>query len=480
MPSERPDEMTADNPTPRIHRNLADLYADSDRAERVAEIARLIEEKRVKHVYFQYVTMQGRVMAKVIPGTFWAQAATKGLTWPYTISGGLHATREGEVMGEGGGTTLEGLILPDLTTFDIFPWADGSMARVFCTNYRRLDEEERPGEIATQDVRALLAVTLEDFYDATRVIPRSGCEPEMSWFKSRDQIDTSSSLYPSWVSPGYSVRHLESMRPVLQKVTDYGSRMGFEMIQADYEDPNQLEANFQFDGFMKTADRVITYRQICMQVADELGMVATFMPKPISGIMANGLHHHVSFWRDGENLFVDPSKKSRANLTDEGRHAIGGILNHSRGMQALVGPTVNSYKRFLDANWSPTDVSWGYDNRLCSIRALDGRFEVRMPDSSANPYLSHLAILTAIRDGWENKTDPGPNRLGEGPADAAYPKLPVTLAEALDAFEEDEVISGMLPPDLRDLFVTAKRDEWMRFCGAITDWDFATYLNYTP
>jgi glutamine synthetase len=157
---------------------------------------------------------------------------------------------------------------------------------------------------------------------------------------------------------------------------------------------------------------------------------------------------------------------------------------------AVFAPTVNSYKRYTEAVWSPDSANWGYDNRACAVRVLPGRMEVRLPDAAVNPYLSHVVLLAAVRDGWANKTDPGPAQEGIEPnppvtfnGAAAPPKfgtLPRTLGDALIAFEADDVVSGSLPQELRDVFVACKRDEWRRYCGAVTDWDIATYLNYVP
>jgi glutamine synthetase len=301
----------------------------------------------------------------------------------------------------------------------------------------------------------------------------------MSWFESRDAIDTSFSRYTDFISPAYSVRHLELMGDVVRKITEYGAAMGFEMIQADYEDTGQLECNFMYDTCLATADRLVTYRQICVQVAGELGLVATFMPKPVAGVMGNGCHHHMSFWRGDENAFHDISSSKRQNLTQDGLHAIGGLLTHACGLSALLAPTVNSYKRNL------SDPTWGYDNRMCAIRALDARIELRSADATCNPYLSHLGILAAVKDGLDKGIDPGPAQEGLMPEESSnggpgFAPLPITLGDALEAFEADEVLTSALSPELAQLFVEIKRDEWMRFCAAVTDWDVNTYLNYLP
>jgi glutamine synthetase len=459
--------------------NLEELYADAERKARIVEMEREMIAAGVKHVLLQYVTMQGRVLCKVIPTSYWVQSATKGMNLAYLIAAGQHITKSGEAVGRDPVTAQEGLMMPDLDTYAVLPW-DTRFARVFCTHYRRLDDADAPGVYAEDDARAVLKAALEDLREDFGITARSGCEPEMSWFTGRDAIDTSRSHYPDYIGTSYSYRHLDDVREVLAKVSEYATALDFTMIQADYEDPGQLEINFLYDDFLKTADRLVTYRQICMQVAKELGILATFMPKPVHGIMANGCHHHVSFWRGEENIMMHPSGH-QYQMSDEGLYAIGGMLTHARGMSALMSPTVNSYKRYLDVNWSPSVTSWGYDNRVCAFRALPGRVEVRQPDASVNPYLSHLAIVAAVRDGLKNNIDPGPAQAGETTEGTKeFPPLPLTLDEALNAFEEDEVISGALPPQLRENFLRCKRDEWMRFCGAITNWDFDTYLNYVP
>lgn len=460
--------------------SLSDLYADTKRDAQIDTIHRHFVETGVKHIYFQYVTLQGRVLAKVIPTEFWPKAARLGISLAYVVPGGFHVTIAGEIAGEGGIATLEGLMLPDLDTVTVLAW-DAEVVSVFCSHYRRLEDTDGRGDPVLTDTRQLLRRELNRLHHETGLVGKSGCEPEMSWFKGPDAVDASASHLPEWVGTPYHVRHLEDVRPVLKKVTEYASAMGFSMIQADYEDPGQLECNFAFDGFLATADRIVIYRQICMQVAEELGIVATFMPKPVPKIMGNGCHHHVSFWEGDRNVMVDEAATGRDNFTPLGRQAVAGLLTHAPGMMALVASTVNSYKRFAEVIWSPTHANWGYDNRACAIRAVNGRFEYRLPDASVNPYLSHLAILAAVRDGWKRQLDPGPPQVGLTPAaDSEFGTLPMTLGDAVDRLEADQVLVDTLGPELTELYVLCKRDEWHRFCGAITDWDLASYLNYVP
>lgn len=459
---------------------LEETLNENTRAEQLREIDGRIREHGVKHVYLQYTSVPGRVMGKVIPARHFERIAEKGLSWTYLSAGGFHATLAGETVGPSRSALAEGLLIPDLSTFQVLPW-DTDMARVFCDHFHKPDHEESPGELVEGDARAHLKRMHAQFKEDFGLELKTGCEPEMSWFPDRESISASISELPDYVSTAYHIGHLEQFRPILKRVTEYGQALGLDMIQADYEDPGQVEMNFAHDTCVETADRLTTYRQICMQVAKEFGVIATFMPKPVPGIMANGCHHHLSLWRDDEPAMMDPGS---TELNDLGRWALGGLLQHARGMSAIVAPTVNSYARYWDVGlYAPTVPVWGYDDRACILRVLGPRAEYRAPDASCNPYLTHAVILAAIRDGITNKIDPGPAHVQEapvGPEDSLFPLLPRTLGEALEAYEEDEVIKGALPEDVRSTFMEIKQDEWQRACGVVTEWHRDMYLNYLP
>jgi len=138
------------------------------------------------------------------------------------------------------------------------------------------------------------------------------------------------------------------------------------------------------------------------------------MPKPTVGAMANGCHHNLSLWRGEDNVFADPGNTT-LHVSETARHALGGILRHSRGMQALLAPTVNSYARYWDVGqFAPAVVNWGFDNRTCAVRvSASGRLEYKLPDASVNPYISHAAVIEAIADGLEQRIDPGPPESGD-------------------------------------------------------------------
>lgn len=451
------------------------------RRRRLDEIEALIREHDVRHVYLQYTSIPGRVMGKVVPAGHFSRFADSGIAWANVSAGGFTVSRTGDLIGPDAVSCAEGVLLPDLSTFQVLPW-DTDMSRVICDHFNARDAAERAGEPAASDGRGNLKRLHAAFKEDFGLEVRTGCEPEMSWFPSREEITASIKRLPDHVGSPYHIEHIEDIRHILKRVTQYGQALGLDMIQADYEDPGQIEMNFMFGPSVETADRLTTYRQICMQVAREFNVFATFMPKPVAGIMGNGCHHHVSLWRGEVPAFVNPNGPG---ISDIGRWAIGGLLTHARGMSAVLAPSVNSYARYWDVGqFAPTVPVWGIDNRQCIVRVLGGnRAEYRPPDGHCNPYLSHAVLLAAIRDGIENEIEPGDPHMDDNspdPADARFGLLPRTLGEAVDALAQDEVVRSALPGDLYDTFHALKLDEWERSCGAITDWQLDTYLNYLP
>jgi glutamine synthetase len=296
------------------------------------------------------------------------------------------------------------------------------------------------------------------------------------------------------------------------KVIEYGEAMGLDMIQGDHEDaPGQLELNWMFDDVLRNSDRLTTYRQICAQVAREQGLIACFMSKPFMGVSASGCHHNMSLWTGGEdvvnalhqdplpgmegafsyvtggeNLFMPDPKFDERKPGPVGLQCIGGVMKHLGALTALGSSTVNSYRRLWDTGfWAPVFADWGYQNRTCALRiSAPGRFEYRSVDSMVNPYLMGGALLKAFDDGMVNDIDPGEpeerniyQAMEEG---KLVKKLPMSLGEALDRLDADEVIQSAMPDEMLKVFMHYKRDEWERFNHTVTEWDIDTYLDCLP
>lgn len=151
----------------------------------------------------------------------------------------------------------------------------------------------------------------------------------------------------------------------------------------------------------------------------------------------------------------------------------------------VMASTVNSYKRYSDIGlFAPTGVDWGLDNKSCSVRvSAIGRLEYKIPDASVNPYLSHTVLLAAMEKGLAEQIDPGePQVLSsyETAAESPFQALPTTLGDAIRAFAADDLVTGALGPELTDLLIEYKTDEWLRYCGVVTDWEREMYLEFMP
>jgi glutamine synthetase len=439
---------------------------------RIADIEKQMTSAGVEYIYYQVVTLTGRTVAKVVPARHLHRNLVKGVQFHRTAMVDLHTDRTGQLLG-GGVDAAEFTAIPDLDTFAVLPW-DTTVARFFCTTYEPDHIPEVGGDYLATDTRSTLIRAHNQFIADTGLVLKSGCEPEMTWLGESVEVK---------VRPGgsaaYQTANLELMRPIYQSIMTYAHALGFDMIEGDYEDPGQLELNWQFDRCTDTADRLITYRQICHQVAKEHGVIASFMPKPATGSMGNGCHHNVSLWNGDENVLEEPGRRE-LHLSKIGQHALGGMLAHASGSIAIMASTVNSYKRFWDGGqFAPTAVNWGMDNKTCTVRlSAVGRLEYKIPDASVNPYLSHTVLLAAIKDGIDNATDPGDPQVGSSYGDDTYETLPLTLGDAVKAFNDNDVIRGSLAPELADQYSAVKFDEWARACGAVTDFDRDMYLEF--
>src|SRR5712691_1733941 len=246
------------------------------------------------------------------------------------------------------------------------------------------------------------------------------------------------------LQPCYDARGLTRMYDHLTSVSTVMNSLGWGNYANDHEDANgQFEQNFKYADAMTTADRVITGRYLISVLAEQRGMTATFMPKPFADRTGSGLHLHMSLWNDGAALFPDAGAEPYG-LSATARQFLAGILDHAVGMQAILGPTVNSYKRTgarttrSGASWSPKKVTYGGNDRTHFIRVPDSnRIEMRGGDGSANPYLAMSVALAAGLDGIERGLalcDPGYGTLD----------LPPTLLHAVDDMLADPVVREAL------------------------------------
>jgi glutamine synthetase len=252
----------------------------------------------------------------------------------------------------------------------------------------------------------------------------------------------------------------------------------------------QYEINWTYADALTTADRQIFFRWMVRTIAEEEGLLATFMPKPFANLTGNGAHYHMSLWdtTNQNNLFLDESDAS--GLSPLAYWFMGGILKHAKALAAVCDPIVNSYKRLLSggprsgATWAPVYITYGGSNRTQMVRIPGpGRIENRTVDGAANPYLACAALLAAGLDGIEHQIDPGKrndDNLYEVSEEELRRReidlLPRSLAQAIDYFEQDEVVQEALGSEYAAYYIQTKRDEWRRYHNSVSQWELDNYL----
>jgi len=452
------------------------------RDQAIRDVKKQIDAAGVEYMYYQFVSVTGRIMGKGIPAAHWENIANKGFQLVYGATANLFIDREGNYIGYGP-EARELVGIPEPESFQILPW-DPKTARVWCTLFRGREEEVNGGAFLTSDCRGNLKRLHAEFEAETGMHLRAGTEPEMMWLKV--DADGKPTVEGKTKPYCYHIDQFSELQPLIHKVMEYGRAMGLDMIQGDHEDaPGQLELNFMFDRAELTADRLTTYRQICRQVGREMGAFACFMPKPFMGVSANGCHHNISLWQGDENMFLPDGDNPRMP-GKIGLHSIGGVLEHLSALTAITAPTVNSYRRLWDTGfWAPVFADWGFQNRTTALRvSAPGRFEYRSVDSAVNPYLSLAALIKVMDDGITRKLDPGEpeerNIYEAMEAGKDVNKIPMTFGDALDALDADEVVQSAMPDEMFKVFRHYKRDEWERYCAQVSDWDVNEYLDVLP
>ena len=283
--------------------------------------------------------------------------------------------------------------------------------------------------------------------------------------------------------PCYDQTALLKQYELIRAISDAMLELGWAPYQSDHEDANgQFEMNWTYDDALVTADRHVFFKFMVKELAGQHGLRATFMPKPFTHLTGNGCHAHVSLWdrADESNLFYDPA--GELGLSALAYHFLGGILTHAEPLTALFTPTVNSFKRInaaptvSGATWSPNAVSYGANNRTHMVRIPEpGRFELRLMDGAANPYLLQAGILAGGLAGIAQERDPGErldiNMYEPGAAPAGIPRLPLNLLDALRAFAASAMLRDALGGALVDSYVKLRMAQWNDYMRHLTDWE---------
>jgi glutamine synthetase len=371
---------------------------------------------------------------------------------------------------------------PDYDTFTIFPWRPaegGAVARLICDVYT---PDGKPFSGCPRNVLKKALKEAEEMGFDMNVGP----EPEFFLFQ-QDETGEATTITQDdggYFDLGPIDKGINARRDIVLALEE----MGFEVEASHHEvAPGQHEIDFKYAPALKTADNIGTFKFVTKSLANEHGLHATFMPKPIFGENGSGMHVHQSLFKDGENIFYDESDK--LGLSQAAYYYIGGLLKHAKAIAAITNPSVNSYKRLVPGYEAPVYVAWSSANRSALIRipAARGngtRLELRNPDPTANPYLAIAVMLKAGLDGIKNEIEP-PKEVLENIYEMSADRkneldiesLPANINEAVDLLLEDEVITSVLGDHVLEHFVAAKKAEWDSYRTQVSQWELDSYLN---
>ena len=438
------------------------------------DVLNQIESEDVDFLRLQFTDILGRVKNVSIPASQAEKSFDEGIYFDGSSIEGFVRIQESDMRLEA-----------DPDTFAILPWRseradDTTTARLICDVYNT-----STGEPFIGDPRYVLQQAIDRADDLGYDL-NVGPEPEFFIFENHE--DGTASITTNDKGGYFDLVPRDMGQEIRAEIIYTLESMGFEVETSHHEvAPGQHEISFKYADALTTADNIATFRSVVRATAQLHDLHATFMPKPIAGINGSGMHTHLSLFEDGENAFHNGSDEF--NLSDVAYSFLGGILEHAPALTAICNPTVNSYKRLVPGYEAPIYVAWSDVNRSALVRKpaarvpAASRIELRSPDPSSNPYLALAVMVSAGLDGIEKDLDaPDPVRENiyefseEDREERGIDTLPSTLGQAVDALQEDEVITDALGPHVSEKFMQAKTEEYTDFLASVSEWEHEQYL----
>ncbi len=430
-----------------------------------------VEKDNVQFVNLQFTDLFGIVKSITIPAKHLENSLDHGTWFDGSSIEGFARIHESDMY-----------LKPDMNTYALLPWHncdEGNTARFIC------DVHKPNGNPFEGDPRHILKKVLAE---AKEMGFEYNVGPELEFFLFRRENGKllplphdNGGYFDLTTDQAYEIRR--DMNIALQK-------FGIDVEASHHEVAlGQHEIAFRYSDALTTADNGTTMRFVLKAVAQQHGLHATFMPKPISGINGSGMHVHQSLFKEGQNAFFDEADKY--HLSKTAYSFIAGQLKHAKGMSAILSPTVNSYKRLVPGYEAPVYLCWGHTNRSALIRipryskgkSQSTRCEIRCPDPSCNLYLSFAVMLKAGLEGIKNNLEPPPSveenlydfddgKIEEKKIDT----LPDSLRLALNALKKDSVVADALGSVTHEKYLEAKKKEWDSYRLQVTPWEIERYL----
>lgn len=436
------------------------------------QIREEIVKHKVKFVHLQFSDLLGVLKAVTIPVNQLGETIKYGKWFDGSSIEGFARISESDM-----------LLKPDLDTFAVIPWSKdngATEARIIC------DVCTPDGKPFEGDPRYILRHQLER---AKKLGLEYFVAPELEFFLMKRHDDGTIEPLPH-DHAGYFDQAIDGATAVRHAMGTALTGFGMEVEALHHEVAHgQHEINFKYGDALRAADNTITFKYTLKMVAKKMDLHATFMAKPFYGINGSGMHTNQSLFKNGENAFYAAGQKY--HLSDLALQFVAGQLKHIKAMNAIINPTVNSYKRLVVGYEAPVYISWGQTNRSALIRIprvnpdkpQTTRCELRCPDPTCNPYLAYAVMLAAGLDGVENKLE-APEPIEE----STYEMTPEEiinrgidtvsrdLYNALLAMKEDKMIAEVLGEEMAKRYYEIKMSEWDDFRLNVTEWERERYL----
>jgi len=422
------------------------------------DIERIVDEEDIEFIRLQFTDIFGKLKNVAITRANLEKALDNRFLFDGTYVDGFDSNEENEMF-----------LVPDLDTFNIFPWRPqhGKVARLIC------DVKTTDGKLLEGSPRQVLKRVIEDAAKQGYTCD-VGPECEFFLFQTDDmgRPTTESAEDGGYMDLGHSDRGENVRRDMVFALED----MGFD-IESSYHEKGrgQHEIDFKYKDALGAADDIMTFKLAVKNIAKKHGLLATFMPKPVQGVVGSGMHINLSLRKDGDDIFYDESDPN--GLSSIGYSFMAGILDHVKGMALITNPTVNSYKRLAGGNYVPHYVSYATKGKGSVVRVPyfkssdNARVELKSADCLCNPYLAIAVLLAAGLDGINRGAD-----CTRYMADKAFDELPMTLADAIREFQKDEFVREIVGDTISNGYIIQKSIEADEFRRYVSQWELDMYL----
>ncbi|WP_294401582.1 type I glutamate--ammonia ligase [uncultured Clostridium sp.] len=434
------------------------------------DIIDLVEENGVRFIRLQFTDIFGSLKNVAITEKQLKKALDNEIMFDGSSIDGFVRIEESDMY-----------LRPNLDSFVIFPWRpqQGKVARLICDIYRP------DGTPFAGDPRYALRRAIAD---AAELGYEMNVGPECEFFLFETDENGHATTITQDKAGYFDLAPTDRGENARRDMTLALEQMGFEIEASHHEvAEGQNEIDFKYAPALESADNIMTFKLVVKSIAQRHGLHASFMPKPIFGINGSGMHINMSLFKDGENVFADPSDKN--GLSKVAYQFIAGILKNIKGLSAVTNPLVNSYKRLVPGYEAPVYLAWSCSNRTALIRVpasrgAGTRVELRCPDPSANPYLVLAVLLQAGLEGIKNEMEVEPETVANIFAmsdserkEAGIDNLPNNLYEAVNFMKESKLAKIALGEHIYENYVEAKEAEWDDYRTKVHDWEIENYLD---